>query len=157
MRIITPDLINRMNLPEEQTEEFEVLWDRTLDLLEDNNKRILEICSSSVADFINEKVLLNCPVFCRSGDFYSDEYAFVIGCPEKKEIIFISYKLNDEVQVAAHSGTGFDTNSAALWLYDEFHVVENHFEHHVIFSDGVSYVIPFDSFYCRSTTWFNEV
>ena len=156
MRIITADLINKMNSTEGQAEEFDVFWDRTLDQLEENNKRVLDLCSASVAGFIKDKVLLNCPVFCRSTDLHTDEYAFVIGCPEKKEVLYLSYNLSDNAEIETHGGVGFDSNTASQWLYDEFHVVDNHFEHHVIFSDGISYVIPFESFYCRSTPWFNE-
>lgn len=146
-----------MNQAEAQTEEFDVLWDRTLDLMEDNNKQILTDCSPSVASFINDVVLLNNPVFCRSGDFYTDEYAFVVGCPDKKQIYYISYKLYNDVSLQTFEGDGFDPNSPAEWLYDEFHNVNGNYEHHVIFSDGISYVIPFSSFYCRTTSWFNEV
>ena len=156
VRIITAELINQMNQPEAQTEEFDVLWDRTLDIMEDNNKQILGICSPAVSAFIRDAVLLNCPVFCRSGDFYTDEYAFVVGCPEKKQIYFLSYKLQSDVTLQTFEGAGFDPQAPAEWLYDEFHNAEGTFEHHVIFSDGVSYVIPFTSFYCRTTKWFNE-
>jgi hypothetical protein len=57
VRIITAELINQMNQPEAQTEEFDVLWDRTLDIMEDNNKQILGICSPAVSAFIRDAVL----------------------------------------------------------------------------------------------------
>lgn len=157
MRIITVDLINQMNLSEGLDGNFDGLWEATLDKIENNNKKILDVCSASVADFIREKVLLNCASFCRSADFYTDEYAFVIGSWELKEVLFIGYKLAGEVETTSHEGAGFEPDAPAVWLYDEFHQVDDHFEHHVIFSDGISYVIPFNKFYCRSTKWFEEV
>jgi len=156
MRIITVDLINQMNQSESQEDNFDGVWEATLDKLENNNKQILDICPSSVSNFIKEKVLLNCPTLSRSADFYTDEYAFVIGRWDEKDIVFIGYKLNNEVAISSHTGAGFDPDAPAVWLYDEFHQVDGHFEHHVIFSDGISYVIPFEKFYCRTTKWFEE-
>ena len=142
---------------EEQGSQFDELWDKTLDALYINNKKIADSCSTSVCSFIDEKILLNCPAFCRSSDFYTDEYSFVIGMPEKKEVLFISYSLKAEPLISTHNGAGFDPDASAVWLYDEFHLIDSVFEHHIIFSDGVSYVIPFENFYHRTTNWFNGI
>jgi hypothetical protein len=51
---------------------------------------------------------------------------------------------------------GFSSEEPAVWLYDEFHMKKDYYEHHVIFSDGNSYVIPFRSLYLRTTKWFED-
>lgn len=145
-----------MNQPEGQGEQFDKLWDETLLKLEANNQAIFDVVPVSVRNFIENRMLLDHPVFCRSSDFQTDEYSFVIGSPNTKEILFLSYRLNDELQIDSQQGAGFDLNAPAAWLYDEFHVVDGKFQHHVIFSDGISYVIPFDNFFCRVTKWFEE-
>lgn len=137
-----------------QTDQFDELWGKVLDDLDVNNKIVLDTCLPSVRKFVDDKVLLNCPAFCRTSNFHADEYSFVIGMPDKKEILFISYALKATPHVSIYEGAGFDSTGIAFWLYDEFHLTDNVFEHHVIFSDGVSYVIPFDNFYHRTTNWF---
>ncbi len=145
-----------MNQSEETNSQFDKIWDHTLDKIELNNRKILDVASPAVCNFIENKVLLNCPVFCRSSDFHTDEYSFVIGIPQK-EILFISYLLNDDLKIEIAQGPGFQSDAPAVWLYDEFHHIDNGFQHHIIFSDGVSYIIPFEKFYCRTTKWFEEV
>jgi hypothetical protein len=156
VRIITAEIINQMNQSEDQNSQFDKVWELTLDKIELNNRKILDIGSPAICNFIENRVLLNCPVFCRSSDFYTDEYSFIIGMPQK-EIVFISYLLNDDLKIESFTGPGFQQDAPAVWLYDEFHHIDNGFEHHIIFSDGISYIVPFEKFYCRSTKWFEEV
>lgn len=145
-----------MNMPEGQTQEFDTLWDQVLSKLEKNNFILIEEekTPQDIKRFLEEVVLLNCPAFSRSTN-QNDEYVFVIGSVENKIIYYLSYDLSGDIAVDTHSGVGFDINSNACWLYDEFHKTDSGYEHHVIFSDGKSYVIPFESFYLRTTAWFD--
>lgn len=140
----------------EQTVEFDVIWDATLDKLEDHNKIICETAPPTVCKFINDYVLLNEPIFCRSSSFDTDEYGLVIGRPNDKSVLFLRYSISDVVLETNHTGPAFSIEDNAVWLYDEFHKVEDHYQHHIIFSDGIELVIPFHSFSVRKTGWFED-
>lgn len=145
-----------MNQPEGQTPEFDAIWENTLAELEKSNEKLFENCPPSVRQFIDNFIFLNMPAFSRSILPNNDEYVFVIGSPENGEIYFLGYELTGEIKKFNHHGEAFDANAQAVWLYDEFHAVDNHFEHHVIFSDGTEYIIPFIFFHTRKTKWFEE-
>jgi hypothetical protein len=68
----------------------------------------------------------------------------------------VHYEILHEPVILQHSGAGFDNAQKANWLYDEFHKVENHYEHHILFSDGVEMQIPFVFFFHRTQSWFEE-
>ena len=154
MRIITIDLINRMNTEEGQTPEFDIAWDEVVSNLDKHNESLAENCSLSVKTFIKNVVLFNCPLFC-FGDTKS-EYMFVVGSIDTQQIYFLSYELVDEIKTVWHIGPAFDKNDSVTWLYDEIHQIENHYEHHIVLSDGRELFIPFVFFHCRKTMWFED-
>lgn len=138
------------------TVDFDQLWESTLDKFDDHNKTIAEQITPAVYKFINEYVLLNNPVFSRSVNLITDEYAMIIGLPETKNILYISYDTAGKITRNFHEGCAFSDDESAVWLYDEFHVTHDHFEHHIIFSDGMEMIVPFFSFHVRKTGWFEE-
>lgn len=155
MEIITPDIINLMNQTE-PNDNFDLLWDSVLDKFDDHNKTIKEDCVSSISKFIDSHILTNCPVFSRSSNLQVEEYGFVIGKPEQKNILFLSYDIVGEVKQLTHTGPAFSEDEEVVWLYDEFHKKDSCYEHHIIFSDGVEWIIPFQSFQVRQTGWFED-
>ena len=138
------------------TVDFDQLWESTLDKFEDHNKTIAEFLTPSVYKFINDYVLLNNPVFSRSINCITDEYALVVGMPEAKNILYISYDTVGKVTRNFYQGCAFSDDENCVWLYDEFHVTDDHFEHHIIFSDGMEMIVPFFSFHLRKTGWFED-
>ena len=155
MRIITADLINLMNLPEGQTPEFDAKWDLVQKELVDHNSALIENCHPSIKKFVYAAIFFECPVHCRSRDFQNDEYQLVIGVPNTA-VYSLHYEIVDDVRVLHHKGAGFDDKDKAIWLYDEFHKIENHYEHHIVFSDGMEMQIPFIFFFCRKQLWFED-
>jgi hypothetical protein len=155
VEIITAELVNVMNQPEGLTPEFDALWDATLQKLEQHQEEILEKCSLPIKKFIKEINLFNCPIHSRSINFFTDEYPLVVGQPQEK-VYSLSYEVIDRPKIIYHDGAGFDKNEKACWLYDEFHRVENHYIHNVLFSDGMEMQIPFVFFYFRQQSWFEE-
>ncbi len=155
MRFITPDLINLINSKQETTGQIESLWNSRIDELESHYSRISENLPESVNSFISSYDLLNCGVFSRSTNL-NDEYMFVIGDYENKDIYFLQYEMLGKLEVDNFTGEGFGNGSNLIWLYDEFHIKKSYFEHHIIFSDGLSFVIPFKSFTFRKCEWFKD-
>lgn len=155
MEIITPDIINLMNQTG-QDDNFDLLWDSVLDKFDDHNKTIKEDCLSTISKFIDGHILTNCPVFSRSSNLKLEEYGLVIGKPEQKSILFLSYETAGEPAKFYHTGPAFSDEEDVVWLYDEFHKKIDCYEHHIIFSDGIEWIIPFHSFQMRQTGWFEE-
>ena len=87
--------------------------------------------------------------------FQNDEYQLVIGVPNTA-VYSLHYEIVGDVIVSHHKGAGFDDKDKAVWLYDEFHKIENHYEHHIVFSDGMEIQVPFIFFFCRKQLWFEE-
>ena len=156
MHYITPDLINQINTGE--SDDLEKLWNEKIDSLINNSNRIKDYLPINARKFMETYDFMNFTAFCRSSSFYRDEYAFVIGDASSEEIYMISYQIPKDVNpsVETFEGRGFGQSEIAIWLYDEFHYKKSYFEHHVIFSDGASYIIPFTNFSCRKTSWFAE-
>lgn len=154
--IITPDLVNEMNQIEGLTQEFDKTWDAAVDALETHNKKLCEDCPAGISKFIKQINLFDCPVHSRSRMFANDEYPLVVGDPSSNSVYSLHYEILHEPVILQHSGAGFDNAQKANWLYDEFHKVENHYEHHILFSDGVEMQIPFIFFFHRTQTWFEE-
>lgn len=144
-----------MNQPEGLTPEFDNLWDLTLQKFEEHQQQILETCSVPIKKFITNINFFNCPVHCRSINFSTDEYPLVIGQPSER-VFSLSYEILENPKIIYHEGAGFDKNEKASWLYDEFHKVENHYVHHILFSDGMEMQIPFVFFFFREQSWFEE-
>jgi hypothetical protein len=155
VRFITPDLINLINSTTETTEQIENLWNSRIDELENHYSRISNKLPESANAFILSHDLLNCSSFSRSVNL-NDEFLFIIGDYENKEILFIQYEVIGKIEVDTHVGDGFGSRSNPIWLYDEFHVKKSYFEHHIIFNDGLGYVIPFKSFAFRKSEWFKD-
>ena len=153
VEIITAEIVNLMNQTEGQDQKFEQIWDTVITRLEEHNKTLIEDCSSPVKKFINDVNLFNCPVHCRSRNFLNDEFAFVIGSPPQS-VYSIGYEIIKTPVEKFYTGAGFDENDKASWLYDEFHKVDNHYVHHILFSDGYEVQIPFVFFHFRVTNWF---
>jgi hypothetical protein len=143
-----------MNTEAGQTPEFDVLWDTVLSDLENNNETLIETCPALLKNFINNATLFNCPVLCSTKN--PAEYQFVVGSSEQGKIYFVGYETIAEIIVNEHQGPAFEISKSPLWLYDEFHKVENHYEHHIIFSDGKEFIIPFIFFQYRETEWFKN-
>jgi len=156
MRFITADIINSMNDIDSQTDQFEKTWNQRMDCLQDNFDEIRERLPENVLYFYEHHTLLGCPVFCRANNYKTEEYFFVIGKQSDNQILYISYDMPYQPELDLFSGMGFSSEEPAVWLYDEFHLKKDFYEHHIIFSDGNSYVIPFRSFYLRTTKWFDE-
>lgn len=148
-------MVNLMNQTEGSTPEFDQKWNLLLDEFEEHNKILLENAPKTVAKFIKEINLFDCPVHSRSRNFVNDDYQLVVGLPNDK-VYSLHYEVLNEPICLQHSGAGFDQNQKANWLYDEFHKVENHYEHHVLFTDGMELQIPFVFFFYRSQPWFEE-
>lgn len=144
-----------MNQPEGLTPEFDAVWDATLEKFEKHQEEIVENCVAPIKKFIKNINFFNCPIHCRSINFFNDEYQLVVGQPPEK-VFSLSYEIIDQPRIINHSGAGFDKNEKASWLYDEFHKVENHYVHHILFSDGVEFQIPFVFFFFRQQSWFEE-
>jgi len=155
VRIITIELINQMNQPEGQTPEFDAKWEAVLKDLDLHNQQLVENCHYSIKNFIEKISLFECPVHSRSVNFVTDEYPLVIGFPEEYTFSF-HYEILGEVKILHHRGAGFDPDQKASWLYDEFHKIDNHYEHHIVFSDGLEMQIPFVFFFVRKQFWFEE-
>jgi hypothetical protein len=155
VRIITPEIINRMNQEPITNQDFDREWAKTLDRLEQHNKEIAEISPQSVVDFIQQIDLFNSAVLVRSGSPARDQYIFSVEQPEEKRIIYIGYTLAGEIQQVKHTGPGFD-EGISVWLYDEFHKIDSILNHNIIFSDGIEYVIPFTTLHVRLTNWFED-
>ena len=155
VRIITPEIINRMNQEITTDPDFAREWSETLDKLELHNKEIIEVSPQSVADFINNSDLFNSTALIRSSSVQQDQYLFAVEQPDAKRIVYIGYTLVGDVQQIKHSGSGFDSG-LVLWLYDEFHKTDNCLQHHIIFSDGLEYIVPFKTLQVRLTPWFEE-
>lgn len=145
-----------MNESDAQSTDFEHLWDSRMDSLQNNFDTIKDDLPKSAVKFYENHMLLGQPVFCRSSNFSNEEYAFVIGKPKENKILFVSYDLMGLVQEEKFNGSGFASDEPVVWLYDEFHRRKDFFEHHIIFSDGISYIIPFKSMYVRCTSWLEE-
>lgn len=143
-----------MNTEEGQTPEFDLVWDQAIEKLDQSNEELSESCPVSVKNYIRNESLFNSPIFCVGDD--QSEYKFVVGSVDAKQIYYINYELVDEININWHTGPAFDKTQSPLWLYDEFHKVDNHFEHHIVFSDGREYVIPFIFFQFRKTSWFED-
>lgn len=143
-----------MNTTEGQTPEFDTLWDSALDNLEKNNKELVSNCPQVLKGFVEKVVLFNCPVFSRSD--INTEYLFVVAVPEEQSICFLNYELVGEIKIQEHEGPAFIKDEPPIWLYDEFHRCENHYEHHVVFSDGKEFIVPFIFFNYRFTNWFKD-
>jgi hypothetical protein len=141
-----------MNSKEGQTPAFDVVWDEVLKNLDDNNDLLFENCPAPLKRFVQDHVLFNCPCLCKSAT--PSEYQFVIGKPEDKQIIFLGYELIGDITANFHTGPAFELSTSPVWLYDEFHKVDNHYEHHVVFSDGTELILPFIFFHFRTTSWF---
>lgn len=156
MRYITADIINQMNEPSGHDERFDNLWNERMDSLQANFDSIKNQLPFSAVNFYENQVLLGYPAFCRSGNYAQDEFNFIIGKEPEKKIIFISYDFYQKPEIEQYSGPGFSLTEPAVWLYDEFHLKKETYEHHIIFSDGMSYIIPFQSMYVRQTSWFDE-
>ena len=145
-----------MNDVEGETEAFEKLWNERMDSLQNNFAEIKEKLPANVVSFYENHTLLGCPVFSRCSNYKTEEYFFVIGKQAEDRILFISYDCPTIPEINQQSGLGFSSEEPAVWLYDEFHMVKDYYEHHIIFSDGMSFVIPFRSFYLRTCKWFIE-
>lgn len=156
MHYITPDLINQINI--ETDDDIEKLWNDKIDALMNHCNRIKDYLPQNALKFMETQDFMNFSAFCRSGNLTRDEYAFVIGDSTTQEIFMLSYELPNDAKpsIEIYEGRGFSQNDIAIWLYDEFHYKKTYYEHHIIFSDGLSYVIPFTSFSCRRTAWFSE-
>ena len=154
MRLISIEIINKMNTTEGQTPEFDAAWDYALDKLEENNKELTSNCPQSLKEFIKNIVLFNCPTFSRSDGL--TEYTFVVANPEEQKIYFLNYELVGNIEIYNHDGPAFLKDDPPMWLYDEIHKCENHYEHHIVFSDGKEYLIPFVFFNYRFTDWFKD-
>lgn len=155
MRIITPEIINAMNHLGAESTEFDLLWDSTIKELDDHHNNLLLDCHPAIKNFLDKVNLFECPVHSRSRNFQTDEYPIIVGVPTEA-VYSLHYEILKEPVVLQHRGEGFDPNSSAFWLYDEFHKVDNHYEHHIIFSDGCEIQIPFVFFFCRKQRWFEE-
>ncbi len=156
MRYITPDIINKINSTEEIEDDIKDLWNTRLSDLQNNYELIKNSLPVSVLSFIEKHDFTNYNVFSKSNNLKTDEYAFVIGSCDINEIYYISYDFYEDASIEVVTGTGFTNALPAVWLYDEFHIGKNCFEHHIIFSDGHSYIMPFKSFSVRKTGWFLE-
>lgn len=155
MRIITAEIINGMNRPEADTPEFDSKWEECLENLAEHNNKLAEKCLPSVAKFINNVHLFEAAVHTRSFNFSNDSYQFVVGIPSEA-IYSLSYEITADPVIIKHEGSGFDADQKSFWLYDEFHKIDNHYEHHIIFSDGYEFQVPFVFFYTRKQSWFEE-
>lgn len=156
MRIITAEVINKMSSPEGETREFDVLWQQKLQQLNDDFEKIREELPKS-AVYLFEKVdLAGGYVQSRSRNHMTEESFFVIDKFQDSSIYFLGYDFVGEPEVDFLIGSGFAPDEPAVWLYDEFHKKRNFFEHHVVFSDGMSCVVPFKSLYLRRTQYFEE-
>lgn len=155
MFIITPEIINGMNLQQGETPEFDALWEATLQKLEAHNSELGESCPVTIKKFLQDVNLFECPVHSRSMNFANDMYPIVVGLPNEATYS-LQYEIIADVRTLHHVGSGFDATAKAFWLYDEFHKVDNHYEHHVVFSDGVELQIPFIFFSARKQFWFEE-
>jgi hypothetical protein len=155
VRFITPDLINLINSTTETTEQIENLWNSRIDELENHYSRISNKLPESVSAFISSHDLLNNSAFSRSVNI-NDEFLFIIGDFHNKEILFLQYEMFGKIEVENFTGEGFHSGIRPIWLYDEFHVKKSYFEHHIVFNDGISYVIPFKSFIFRKCEWFKD-
>jgi len=144
-----------MNQTEGSTPEFDKKWNSLLDEFEEHNSVLLENAPKTVTKFVKEINLFDCPVHSRSRSFLNDDYQLIIGVLNDK-VYSLHYEVLSEPVAIQHSGAGFDPNQKANWLYDEFHKVENHYEHHIIFTDGIELQIPFVFFFYRSQPWFEE-
>lgn len=156
MRFITPDIINSMNDIEGESTQFEQLWNSKMDALQNNFSEIKDSLPNNVVSFYENHTLLGCPVFSRCSNYKTEEYFFVIGKQTEDTILFISYDCPATPEIDQKVGIGFSFEEPAVWLYDEFHLVKDYYEHHIVFSDGMSYIIPFRSFYLRTCKWFLE-
>lgn len=145
-----------MNDTSGHSDEFDVLWNERMDALQNNFDTIRNQLPYSAVNFYETQMLLGCPIFCRTGNYSQDEFNFIVGKEADKKIIFISYDFYNKPEVEQYTGPGFSMNETSVWLYDEFHVRKDTYEHHIIFSDGMSYIIPFHSMYVRQTSWFDE-
>jgi len=154
VQIISIETINLMNTEAGQTPEFDVLWDNALAELEKSNEKLIESCPAPLKKFINSVTLFNCAVLCSTS--FTAEYQFVIGSADEGKIYFLGYETTDDIIVKNHNGPAFEVSRSPLWLYDEFHKVENHYEHHIVFSDGREFIIPFIFFHYRETDWFEN-
>lgn len=156
MHYITPDIINQINT--ETGTDVENLWNNCIDSFMNHCARVRDYLPKNVVDFTETYDFMNHTCFCRSTNFFRDEYAFVIGNSAEKEIFMLSYDIPEGVSpcVDSYEGRGFSQSEISIWLYDEFHYKKTYYEHHIIFSDGLSYVIPFKNFYYRKTPWFLE-
>lgn len=153
MHFITPDIINQINSSDIPSESVEELWNSRIDQLEKNYDRIKDDLPKNVVKFIQSYDLTNRNVFCKSVSPLTDEHMFIIGNPDDQEILYIGYEFYGMPNFELVYGDGFSDKLPCLWLYDEFHWKKTFYEHHVIFSDGYSYVIPFTAFYLRKSSW----
>lgn len=156
MHYITPDLINQIN--NETGDDIDNLWNEKIDSFMQHCQRIKDYLPFNARKFMENNDFINFTAFCRSGNFGRDEYAFVLGDTSAEDIYMLSYKMPEDLYplIETFEGRGFSQNEVAIWLYDEFHYKKSYYEHHIIFSDGMSYIIPFLSFSCRKTSWFSE-
>lgn len=152
MHFITPDIINQINANNGISQAVEELWNSRIEQLEKNYERIRDELPSNVLAFIDKYDLTNSNVFCKSVSPSTDEHMFVVA-NQQEEILYIAYELYGTPQFEIVYGDGFSDKLPCLWLYDEFHWKKTYFEHHIIFSDGYSYVVPFTSFYLRKSSW----
>lgn len=154
VQFITADVINQINSQEEVDQSVEDLWNSALDQLAKHYESIKEKFTDNIINLIEKQDLFNSSIICRS-IFDNDEYTFVISA-DGDEILYLSYDLCGQIVFEEFFGNGFSKNIPCVWLYDEFHLKEEYFEHHVIMSDGKSFVIPFKNFHMRKSDWFNS-
>lgn len=156
VRIITAEIINQMSSPEGETAEFDAIWESKLQQIDQEFEKIRESLPPSAVNFYKNVDLAGCHVQARAHNWSTEESMFVIDKFQDKKIFFINYELVDQIEIDIFTGAGFAQDEPAIWLYDEFHRKKSYFEHHVVFSDGLSYVIPFKSFYLRKTSYFEH-
>jgi len=155
MRIITAEIINKMSSPEGDSPEFDILWNGKLEELEANFSEIKDRLPATAVSFYDKYNLAGCAVFARAHNWETEEYQFVIGKPAEQKIVFVGYNLTSNPEIDMFHGEGFGTQEPAMWLYDEFHLKKNYAEHHVVFSDGLSYIMPFNSMLVRECNFFD--